>query len=106
MPVRRGAHHYTTHKPSFQLNILSRGTHDNLNAEGRIQGKPYQVTIDSGTSGTVALHDIVAAQPERKLSRAYVLQTTSGETIPVMEALAELTLGTRALRIWVFIEVT
>jgi len=35
---------------------------------------------------------IVAAKPERKPSRAYVLQTASGETIPVLkEALVELT---------------
>jgi hypothetical protein len=52
--------------------------------------------------------DIVAGQPERKPSRAYILQTASGETIPVLkEALVELTLGRRAMRIWMFVaEVT
>jgi hypothetical protein len=51
---------------------------------------------------------MVVGQPERKPSRAYVLQTASGETIPVLkEALVELSLGRRALRIWVFVtEVT
>jgi len=50
----------------------------------------------------------LAGKPERKPSRAYVLQMASGETIPVLkEALVELTLGQRALRIWVFVaEVT
>lgn len=64
--------------------------------------------IDSGASGTVAWPDIIAGQPKRKPSKAYVFQTAPGETNPVMkEALAELTLGRRALRIWVFItEVT
>jgi hypothetical protein len=66
------------------------------------------VTIYTGTSVTIARPDIVAGQPERKPSRPYVLQTASGETIPLLkEALVELTLGRRALRIWVFVaEVT
>jgi predicted aspartyl protease len=52
---------------------------------------------------TVARPDIVAGLPERKLSRPYVLQTASGKTIPVVkEALVELTIGRRTLRIWVF----
>jgi hypothetical protein len=66
-----------------------------------------RVTIDTGASGTVARPNIFAGEHERKLSRAYVLQTASGETIPVMEALAELTVGRRALKMWGFIaEVT
>jgi hypothetical protein len=65
------------------------------------------VIIDTGASVTIARPDIFG-QPERKPSRAYVLQTSSGETIPVVkEALVELTLGQRALRICVFVaEVT
>jgi hypothetical protein len=36
--------------------------------------------------------------------RSYVLKIASGETIPVVkEALVELTLGRRALSIWVFV---
>jgi hypothetical protein len=62
------------------------------------------VIIDTGASVTIARPDIVAEQPERNPSRAYVLQTASGETIPVLkEALVELTLGQLALRIWVFV---
>jgi hypothetical protein len=66
------------------------------------------VTINTGTSATIARPDTVAGQPERKPSRAYDLQTASGETNPVLkEALVELTLGQWTLRIWVFIvEVT
>ena len=66
------------------------------------------MTIYTGTSVTIVRPDIVAGQPGRKPSRPYVLQTASGETIPVLkEALVELTLGRRALRIWVFVaEVT
>jgi predicted aspartyl protease len=62
------------------------------------------VTIDTGASATVARPDIVAGLPERELSRPYVLQTASGETIPVVkEARVELTIGRRTLRSWVFV---
>jgi predicted aspartyl protease len=62
------------------------------------------VTIDTGASATVARPDIVAGLPERELSRPYVLQTASGETMPVVkEARVELTIGRRTLRSWVFV---
>jgi hypothetical protein len=62
------------------------------------------VTIDTGASVIIVRPDMVTGQPERRTSRAYVLQTASGETIPVMkEALVELTLGRWAPRIWVFV---
>ena len=82
----------------FPHNIVSRGTHDSLNAEEWIQGKPCRVTFDSGASGTVARPDIVAGQPERKPSTAYVFQMAPGETNPAMkEALAQVTLWRRAV---------
>ena len=90
--------------PRFTLNVLGRGDTDSLVAEGRIQGKPCRVTIDTGASVTIARPDIVAGQPERRPSRAYVLQTASGETIPVIkQSQVELTLGRRPIRIWVFV---
>jgi predicted aspartyl protease len=53
---------------------------------------------------TVARPHIVEGLPEMELSRPYVLQTASGETIPVVkEAQVELTLGRRTLRIWVLV---
>jgi hypothetical protein len=53
---------------------------------------------------TIARPDIVAGLPERELSRPYVLQTPSGEKIPVVkEARVELTLGRRCLGIWGFV---
>jgi predicted aspartyl protease len=62
------------------------------------------VIIDTGASMTIARPDIVAGLPERKPNLPYVLQTASGETIPVMrEARVELTLGRRPLRIWVLV---
>jgi hypothetical protein len=60
------------------------------------------VTIHTGASVTIARPDIAAGLPERKPSLPYVLQTSIGETIPVVkEAHVELTLGQRSLRIWV-----
>jgi predicted aspartyl protease len=62
------------------------------------------VTIDTGASETVARPDVVAGLPERELSQPYVLQTASGETMPVMkEAHVKLTIGQRTLRSWVFV---
>ena len=66
------------------------------------------MTIDTGTSVTIARPNIVTGKPKRRPGRTYVLQTASGENLPVLkEALVKLTLGRRALRIWVFVaEVT
>lgn len=73
-------------------NVLAKGTEESQIAEGRIHEKPCRVTIDTGASVTIAIPDIVAGQPKRKPSRAYVLQMASGETIPFVKvALVELT---------------
>jgi hypothetical protein len=48
--------------------------------------------------------EFAAGLPERELSQPYVLQTASGETLPVVkEAHVELTMGRRTLRSWVFV---
>jgi hypothetical protein len=84
--------------------VLAEWAKGTLTADGWVQEKPCRVTIDTGASATVARSDIVAGLPERELSRPYVLQTASGETIPVVkEAHVELTMGRRTLRSWVFI---
>jgi hypothetical protein len=84
--------------------MLAKWANRSLTADGWIQEKPCRVTIDTGASVTVARPDIVAGLAERKLSRPYVLQTASGETIPVVEeARVELTIGRRTLRSWVFV---
>jgi hypothetical protein len=83
-----------------------------------MQDRPYRVTIDVGAFVTVARPDIVVGLPERRPGRQRVLQVGSGRTIPVVketqvglglatpvvrEALRELTLGQRALNIWVLV---
>jgi predicted aspartyl protease len=84
--------------------VLAEWAKGRLTADGWIQEKPCRLTIDTGASATVARPDIVAGLPERELSRPYVLQTASGETIPVVkEAHVELTMGRRTLRSWVFV---
>jgi hypothetical protein len=83
-------------KSSNVTKALAKGPEYSPIAEGWIQVKPCRAAI--------AGPDIVAGQPERKLSRPYVLQTPFGKTIPaVKEALVELTLGRRPLRIWVLV---
>jgi hypothetical protein len=84
--------------------VLAKWAEGSLTADGWIQEKPCRVTIDTGASATVDRPDIVAGLPERELSRPYVLQTESGETIPVVtEAFVDLTTGRRTLRSWVFV---
>jgi hypothetical protein len=64
-----------------------------------MQERPGRVTIYTGASVTISRPDIVGGQPERKLSRPYVLQRVYGETIPVVkETRIELTLERRTLR--------
>jgi hypothetical protein len=78
--------------PHLPLNMLAKGSHDSLIAEGWIWEKP----IDTGASVTIARSDIVTEQLKGKPSRPYILQMASRETNPVLkEALVELTLGQR-----------
>jgi predicted aspartyl protease len=64
--------------------VLAERAKGSLIADGWVQEKPCRVTIDTGASATVARPDVVAGLPERELSQPYVLQTASGETMPVM----------------------
>jgi predicted aspartyl protease len=90
--------------PRFTVKVLAEWAKGRLTADGWIQEKPCRVTIDTGAPATVTRPDIVAGLPERELSRPYVLQMASGETIPVVkEARVELTIGRRTLRSWVFV---
>jgi predicted aspartyl protease len=74
--------------------VLAELAKGSLNADGWVQEKPCRVTIDTGASATVARPVIVAGLPERELSQPYMLQTASGDTMPVMkEAHVELTMG-------------
>jgi hypothetical protein len=97
--TRRGVSEPSITPPGFAIKVLAEWAKGSLTADGWIQERPCRVTIDTGASATVARPDIVAGLPERELSRPYVLQTVSGERIPVVkEARAELTIGRRTLR--------
>jgi hypothetical protein len=66
--------------------------------------KPCSVTIDTRAAVTVVRPDIAAGLPEREPSTKCALQTTSGETLPILkEAFVTLTLWRRPLGIWVFV---
>jgi predicted aspartyl protease len=102
--TRRGVSESSITPRRFTLKVLAEWAKGSLTADGWTQEKPCRVTIDTGASAIVARPDIVAGLPERKLSRPYVLQTASGETIPVVkEARVKLTIGRRTVRSWVFV---
>jgi len=102
--TRTGVSEPSRKRPRYAVKVLAEWAKGSLIADGWIQEKPCQVTIDTGASATVARPDIVAGLPERELGQPYVLQTASGETIPAMkEAHVELTLGQRTLSSWVFV---
>jgi predicted aspartyl protease len=102
--TRRGVSESPIKPPRYAVKVLAEWAKGSLIADGWVQEKPYRVTIDTGASATVARPDIVAGLPERELSQPYVLQTASGETMPVVkEAHVELTMGQRTLRSWVFV---
>jgi predicted aspartyl protease len=102
--TRRGVPEPSIKPPRYAVKVLDEWAKGSLSADGWVQEKPCWVTIDTGASATVARPDIVAGLPERELSQPYVLQTASGETIPVVkEAHVELTMGRRTLRSCVFV---
>jgi hypothetical protein len=95
--ARRGVSESSITPPLFTVKVLAEWAKGILTADGWIQEKPCRVTIDTRASATVDRPDIVAGLP-------YVLQTASGETMPVVkEAHVELTMGRRTLRSWVFV---
>jgi hypothetical protein len=102
--TRRGLYESPIKPPLYAVKLLAEWDKGSLIADGWVQEKPCWVTIDTGTSATVARPDIIVGLPERELSQPYVLQTAFGETMPVVkEAHVELTMGRRTLRSWVFV---
>jgi hypothetical protein len=67
----------------FALYRLTKWNYDSIIADGRTGDKQRFVTIDSGACVTITRLDIIAGLPKRKQSWPYVLQTASGETLPV-----------------------
>jgi hypothetical protein len=62
------------------------------------------VAIDTGASVTIARPDVIAEQCKRKPSSVYVLPRDSGEIVALLnEFVVVLTMGRRALRMWVFV---
>jgi hypothetical protein len=61
------------------------------------------MTIDTGTSVTIARPDLTAGLPETDLNTPQVLQMASGEILSILkETLMELTQGWRPMT-WVFV---
>jgi hypothetical protein len=77
---------------------------DSLNVEGQIGDKSYLAATDTGSSVTIVRLDITAELPARELTRPYILQIVSGETLPVLkEVLVGLPLEQWPLTTWVFV---
>jgi hypothetical protein len=86
--------------PYYTLSVSTSKDDDSLNTAGHVGGKSCFMAIDT----VIARPDITAGLPERELTRLYVLQMISGETLPIlMEVLVELTLGQHPLMTWAFV---
>jgi hypothetical protein len=77
---------------------------NNLKVTGRIGDQPCIVTVDTGSSVSIARPDIAAGCPHRQAIENYCLRSVSGQSIPILkEAYVELILGKRLLIIWVLV---
>jgi hypothetical protein len=75
-----------------------------LVTQGWVGDKPCLLTIDSGVYMTVPRPDITAGWPKIQPNQSYMIQTVSGEGLPILEEVSlTLTLGLRPLEIWVFV---
>jgi hypothetical protein len=73
--------------PHCILSESEREIDNSLNTKRRI-GDRCIVTIDKAASEIIATPEITGGQPDRKLTRLYVLQMATWETLPVfMEVL-------------------
>ena len=70
----------TTFNPLIYTQRSRSGATCQPDRAGMDPGQACRVTIDTGASVTIARPDMVTGQAENKVSRAYVLQTASGET--------------------------
>jgi hypothetical protein len=90
--------------PRYKISLSEGHKDEKLNAEGRIGGKKCLVASDAGALVRVSLSDITAGLPEMDPTTPYVLQMTTGQTLPILKkALVKLPLGRRPLTTWVFV---
>jgi hypothetical protein len=81
----------------YTLVVSARQGDDSL----RTRDKSRLVTKDIGIAVTISRPDITEGLPEREMTRLYVPQMTSVETLPVLkEEFAELPLGRSPLTTW------
>jgi hypothetical protein len=82
--TRMGVFDSPIKSPRYAVKVLAEWAKGSLISDIWLQEKPCRVTIDTGASATVARPDIVADLPEREQSQPCVLQTASGEKMPVV----------------------
>jgi hypothetical protein len=78
-----------------------------LVAQGWVSDKLCWFTVDTGAYVMVARQDIATGWPERQKNPGFMLQTVSGESLPILkEVLLTLTLGRHPPRMWVIADIT
>jgi hypothetical protein len=74
--------------------MSTRKDDDSPNTKRWLGDKSWLVAIDTGASVTTIRPDSTARLPKRDLTWSCVLQTTPGETVPILkEVLVEMTMG-------------
>jgi hypothetical protein len=87
---------YTVRPPNHSLTVIMENTDLSLVTQGWVGEKPCLVTVDTGAYVTVVRPDIAAGWPERQPNQRFLLQTVSGEALPILkEVFLTLTLGRR-----------
>jgi hypothetical protein len=95
---------YALRPPHYALTDITRKHDTSLFTQGWVGDKPCRVTVDTGAYVTVARPDIAAGWSEREPNPGFMLQTVSGESLPILkEVLLTLTLGHGPLKMWLFI---
>jgi hypothetical protein len=86
------------------LTVITENADPSLVTLGWVGDKLCLVTSDTEVYVTVGRPDIATGWPKRELNQCFMLQTVSGEALPILkEVFLTLSLGRRPLKIWVFV---
>jgi hypothetical protein len=84
--------------------VITERAEPSLVTQGWHDDKPCLVTVDNVAYMTVTRPDIAARWPERQPNQRYVLQTVSGEALPIKKGVfLTSTLCRCPLKIWIFV---
>jgi hypothetical protein len=90
--------------PHHALTVIMERADPSMVKQGWVGDRPCLVTVDIQSYVIVARSDITARWAERQQNECYMLQTVSGEALPILkEVFLTLTPGQHLLKICVFI---